>query len=80
MDVLTLLSFDTSAHGVIVKKSTIPHADDSLDSFASRKTAKRGAVGYYYGALVNGNQTKWRHNTKTYGVAVMLVSTETFRN
>lgn len=67
MDVKMLLVLDTSAHGITVKKSTIPNPYAGLDLFTSQPSVKRKVSGYYYVSLVYTTLMKERKNRKSTG-------------
>lgn len=74
-----LLALNTSAQGLTVKKSTIPHLRSGLGVFACRAIGKEEMVGHYYGSLVYSDLIKDRHKTKTYGEGMLQVTADIFK-
>lgn len=69
MDMKTLLTFDTSAYGITVKRSTIHHCDTGLRLFASGTIGTVQMAWYKYAYLVFASLYKERHKTKKHGKA-----------
>lgn len=65
MNVDTLQALDTSAQGIAVKMSIIPHPEVRLGEFASRTIGKDEMARYFYDILVYVTFIKEHRTTRT---------------